>query len=118
MDAEGYLFIEGRIDDVIVRGGENLSPGEIEDVLLDHEAVSDCAVVGVPSEQWGEAVAAAIVVHEGKSLAAEELQALVKGKLRSSRVPERIEFWDELPYNETGKLLRRVVRARLAGDAS
>ncbi|TFH22670.1 MAG: long-chain fatty acid--CoA ligase, partial [Myxococcales bacterium] len=118
MDAEGYLFIEGRIDDVIVRGGENLSPGEIEDVLLDHDGVADCAVVGVPSEQWGEAVAAAIVVQEGRSVGAVELQALVKEKLRSSRVPERIEFWDELPYNETGKLLRRVVRARLAGDAS
>jgi long-chain acyl-CoA synthetase len=116
MDAEGYLFIEGRIDDVIVRGGENLSPGEIEDVLLDHESVADCAVVGVPSVQWGEAVVAAVVFHSGKSAAESELQSIVKDRLRSSRVPERIEFWDELPYNETGKLLRRVVRARLSGE--
>ena len=55
LDEEGYLFLEGRIDDVIVRGGENLSPGEIEDALLEHEAVSDCAVVGVPDAEWGEA---------------------------------------------------------------
>ena len=116
MDHEGYLFIEGRIDDVIVRGGENLSPGEIEDVLLDHESVADCAVVGVPSVQWGEAVVAAVVFHSGKSAAESELQSIVKERLRSSRVPERIEFWDELPYNETGKLLRRVVRARLSGE--
>jgi acyl-CoA synthetase (AMP-forming)/AMP-acid ligase II len=116
MDEEGYLFVEGRIDDVIVRGGENLSPGEIEDVLLDHEAVSDAAVVGIPDEQWGEGVAAAIVLKNGSTASVEELQTWVKDHLRSSRVPQLIAFRDELPYNETGKLLRRVVRAELAGD--
>jgi acyl-CoA synthetase (AMP-forming)/AMP-acid ligase II len=92
LDADGYLFLEGRIDDVIVRGGENLSPGEIEDVLLEHPAVADCAVVGVPDEQWD----------------------LVRARLRSSRVPQQVVFRDALPYNETGKLLRRVVRSELA----
>lgn len=114
MDEEGYLFVEGRIDDVIVRGGENLSPGEIEDVLLEHPAVADAAVVGVPDEQWGEAVAAAVVLRAGAGADAETLQDWVKEHLRSSRVPQRIEFRDELPYNETGKLLRRQVRAELA----
>jgi len=104
--------VRGRIDDVIVRGGENLSPGEIEDVLHEREDVADCAVVGIPSEEWGEAVAA-VVVRKG-DVSVEELQAFVKEHLRSSRVPERIEFWDELPYNETGKLLRRKVREGLA----
>jgi long-chain acyl-CoA synthetase len=132
LDAEGYLFLEGRVDDVIVRGGENLSPGEIEDVLLTHDAVADAAVVGVPDEQWGEGVAAVIVLRaKGKAdgeLAPEltpeltqeltqkltqELQTWVKDRLRSSRTPQRIEFVAELPYNETGKLLRRVVRAGL-----
>jgi acyl-CoA synthetase (AMP-forming)/AMP-acid ligase II len=117
LDEEGYLFLEGRIDDVIVRGGENLSPGEIEDVLLEHPAVLDCAVVGVPDEQWGEAVAAAVVVRSGHAVSAEELQDWVRARLRSSRVPQRIAFRDALPYNETGKLLRRVVRAELAGAA-
>ncbi|MEE9282340.1 MAG: class I adenylate-forming enzyme family protein [Myxococcota bacterium] len=116
MDAEGYLFVEGRIDDVIVRGGENLSPGEIEDTLLEHEAVADCAVVGIPDEQWGEAVAAVIVTKPGMTTSVEELQDWVRGRLRSSRSPARIEFRDELPYNETGKLLRRQIRADLAGD--
>lgn len=114
LDAEGYLFIEGRADDVIVRGGENMSPGEIEDVLLDHAAVADAAVVGIPSEQWGEAVAAVVVLKSGASAAVEDLQAWVKEHLRSSRVPETIEFRTELPYNETGKLLRRVVREELS----
>jgi acyl-coenzyme A synthetase/AMP-(fatty) acid ligase len=117
LDDEGYLFLEGRVDDVIVRGGENLSPGEIEDVLLEHEAVADAAVVGIPSEQWGEAVAAAVVLRPGREANEAALQDWVKQHLRSSRTPERIAFLDELPYNETGKLLRRVVRDTLTGGA-
>jgi long-chain acyl-CoA synthetase len=110
MDDAGYLFLEGRMDDVIVRGGENMSPGEIEDVLLTHEAVSDAAVIGIPDEQWGEAIAAVVVLNAGAVSSVSELQQWVKDRLRSSRTPERIEFWEELPYNETGKLLRRKVR--------
>jgi acyl-CoA synthetase (AMP-forming)/AMP-acid ligase II len=118
MDAENYIFLEGRADDVIVRGGENLSPGEIEDVLLEHEAVADSAVVGIPDEQWGEAVAAAAALKEGRSAGEAELQAWVRERLRSSRTPARIVFCDELPYNETGKLLRRRVRAEVLGEES
>jgi acyl-CoA synthetase (AMP-forming)/AMP-acid ligase II len=114
LDEGGYLFLEGRIDDVIVRGGENLSPGEIEDVLLDHPAVADAAVVGVPDEEWGEGVAAAIVLKAGASASAEEIRDWVKKHMRSSRVPQVIRFEAELPYNETGKLLRRKVRDALA----
>ena len=113
LDEAGYLFLEGRIDDVIVRGGENLSPGEIEDVLLGHPAVSDAAVVGVPDEQWGEAVAAAVALHPGVAgddALRDALRERVRAALRSSRIPSRIEFRDSLPYNETGKLLRREVR--------
>lgn len=116
MDEEGYLFLEGRADDVIVRGAENMSPGEIEDVLLEHPAVSDVAVVGIPDEQWGEAVAAAVVLKTGKQASAGELQDWVKTRLRSSRVPQLIQFRSELPYNETGKLLRRIVKADLAAN--
>jgi len=118
MDADGYLFLEGRIDDIIVRGGENISPGEIEDVLIEHAAVADAAVVGVPDEQWGEAVAAAVVPKQGRSVSADELRSWVKDQLRSSRAPDRIDFCDELPYNEVGKLLRRQVRAQMLGEAS
>lgn len=110
MDEDGYVFLEGRADDVIVRGAENMSPGEIEDVLLEHQAVRDVAVVGIPDEQWGEAVAAVVVFKKNQQASVQELQDWVKNKLRSSRVPQRIEFRDELPYNETGKLLRRVVK--------
>jgi acyl-CoA synthetase (AMP-forming)/AMP-acid ligase II len=114
VDAEGYVFLEGRIDDIIVRGGENMSPGEIEDVLLGHPAVADCAVVGVPDEEWGESVAAVVVCKPGAEATPEALREFVARELRSSRAPARIEFREELPYNETGKLLRREVRAWLA----
>lgn len=114
MDDEGYLFLEGRADDVIVRGGENLSPGEIEDVMLTHPSVADAAVVGIPDEQWGEAVAAVVVAKAGSSVDLDALKAMIQEQLRSSRVPQVIEIWTELPYNETGKLLRRVVKADLS----
>jgi acyl-CoA synthetase (AMP-forming)/AMP-acid ligase II len=114
LDEEGYLFLEGRIDDIIVRGGENISPGEIEDVMLEHEAVGDVAVVGVADEQWGEGVVATVVLKAGQVASEGDLQQWVKSRLRSSRTPERILFTDELPYNETGKLLRRKVREDFA----
>jgi acyl-CoA synthetase (AMP-forming)/AMP-acid ligase II len=113
LDTEGYLFLDGRLDDVIVRGGENISPGEIEDVLRAHPAVADVAVVGVPCEQWGERVAAVVVAREPAS--PDELGGWVKARLRSTKTPETWAFRDALPYNETGKLLRRVLKAELAG---
>jgi acyl-CoA synthetase (AMP-forming)/AMP-acid ligase II len=117
LDDSGYLFVEGRLDDVIVRGAENVSPGEIEEVLVEHPAVAEAAVVGVPDEEWGEHVAAAVVLEPGHEVTAEELRTWVRDRLRSSRTPHEIEFRDELPYNETGKLLRRVLRDELAAMA-
>jgi len=118
LDADGYLFVEGRLDDVIVRGGENLSPGEIEDVLAQHPAVAEAAVIGIPSDEWGEAVAAVVVVRNGHDAEASELsgelRVWVSERLRSTRAPERIEFRTELPYSDTGKLLRRVLKAELS----
>ena len=114
VDAEGYLFLEGRADDVIVRGAENISPGEIEDVLLEHPAVADVAVVAIPDEEWGEGVGAAIVVNAGQVPDVAELQGWVRTRLRSSRVPGFFLFVDALPYNETGKMLRRVGKDDMA----
>ena len=111
LDDEGYLFLAGRADDVIVRGGENISPGEIEDVLMSHPAIADAVAVGVPSAEWGEAVGIAVVTRPWHDVPGDnELRALIKDRLRSSRVPERIAALKELPYNEMGKLLRRQIR--------
>jgi acyl-CoA synthetase (AMP-forming)/AMP-acid ligase II len=117
VDEAGYLFLEGRADDVIVRGGENISPGEIEEALLAHPAVADAVVLGVPSDEWGEAVGAAVVLRAGAAVTVESLQQWVRERLRSSRVPERLVFRAQLPYNEMGKVLRRVVRAELEQQA-
>lgn len=114
VDDDGYLYVEGRLDDVIVRGAENISPGEVEDVLLAHPAVAEAAVVGVPDEEWGETVAAAVVLHPGGATTADELSSWVRDRLRSARTPTRIEFRSALPYNETGKLLRRILKAELS----
>ncbi|HSS10241.1 MAG TPA: AMP-binding protein [Acidimicrobiales bacterium] len=116
LDDDGYLYLTGRLDDVIVRGGENMSPGEIEDVLVAHPSVADAAVVGVPDTEWGEAVVAAVVLMEGSTTTRPELEDWVRSRLRSSKTPERIEFRQTLPYNDMGKLLRRVLKAELAAD--
>jgi acyl-CoA synthetase (AMP-forming)/AMP-acid ligase II len=116
LDDAGYLYLDGRLDDVIVRGGENISPGEIEDVLAQHPAVAEAAVVGVPDPAWGEAIAAAVVLRDGANVPTSELQEWVRSRLRSTRMPEQVVFLGELPYNETGKLLRRVLRERLTAS--
>jgi acyl-CoA synthetase (AMP-forming)/AMP-acid ligase II len=115
LDDEGFLYLDGRLDDVIVRGAENLSPGEIEETLLTHPAVAEAAVVGVPDPEWGEAVAAAVVLKDGASATGGELRDWVRARLRSTKAPQVIEFRDALPYTETGKLLRRVLRDELQG---
>ncbi len=115
MDEEGYLFLSGRADDVIVRGGENMSPSEIEDVLLTNPAIADACACAIPSVEWGEAVGVVVVVREGHVRPNEaELKELIRARLRSSRVPEKVQFAKELPYNEMGKLLRREVKKILA----
>jgi acyl-CoA synthetase (AMP-forming)/AMP-acid ligase II len=117
LDEGGYLFVEGRLDDVIVRGGENISPGEVEDVLRLHPGVSDVAVLGLPDDQWGEKVAA-VIVARGQAPSRPDLAAWVSARLRSTKTPETWEFRPELPYNETGKLLRRVLKAELVAAGS
>jgi acyl-CoA synthetase (AMP-forming)/AMP-acid ligase II len=116
-DEHGFLYVDGRLDDVIVRGAENISPGEVEEVLMAHTAVSEAAVIGIPDAEWGEAVAAVVVLHPGRPASAADLQGWVRERLRSTKTPGVIEFRPELPYSPTGKLLRRVLRDELAGTA-
>ncbi|MEV0494687.1 class I adenylate-forming enzyme family protein [Streptomyces atratus] len=111
LDTEGFLYLEGRADDVIVRGGENLSPGEIEDVLLAHPAVTEAIVFGAPDTEWGEVPVAAVVLRETVEEA--DLQAFVRERLRSAKTPARVLVRDALPHTDTGKPLRRVLRAEL-----
>jgi acyl-CoA synthetase (AMP-forming)/AMP-acid ligase II len=113
VDDGGYLFIEGRVDDTIIRGGENIAPAEIEEVLLKHPAVIEACVVGVPDDEWGQRIAAAVVLRAGMTVGAEELRDSVRAELRGSKTPDTIVFRTSLPHTETGKMLRRVVLQEL-----
>jgi acyl-CoA synthetase (AMP-forming)/AMP-acid ligase II len=113
LDAEGYLFIEGRADDTIIRGGENIAPAEIEAVLLAHPAVKEACVVGVPDDEWGQRIAAVVVIRPGREVDAAALQEAVRSTLRGTKTPDTILFRESLPHSDTGKLLRRVVREEL-----
>src|SRR5580693_8622886 len=109
LDDDGYLFIGGRSDDTIIRGGENIAPAELEDVLIEHAHVRDVAVVGVEDPQWGQAIVAVVVPAVGTDPDPEELREHVRKSLRGSRTPDRVVFRDELPTNATGKVLRREI---------
>jgi acyl-CoA synthetase (AMP-forming)/AMP-acid ligase II len=113
-DDDGYLYVLGRTDDVIIRGGENISPAEIEDVLLLNPAVAEAAVVGVPDEQWGERIGAVVVLVDGCRADPGELREWVRVRLRSSKTPDWIVVRGELPQTDTGKVLRRALVAEFA----
>jgi len=107
LDADGRLFVEGRADDMIVSGGENVYPAEIEDLLAAHPDIADVAVVGVPDDKFGQRLAAFVVKRDGASLSADDVKAAVKSGLANYKVPRDVTFLDELPRNATGKILRR-----------
>jgi acyl-CoA synthetase (AMP-forming)/AMP-acid ligase II len=109
LDDAGYLFITGRSDDTIIRGGENIAPAELEDVLIEHPNVHEVAVVGVEDPQWGQAIVAVVVSVPGAAQDPDELREYARKYLRGSRTPDRVVFRDELPTNATGKLLRREI---------
>jgi acyl-CoA synthetase (AMP-forming)/AMP-acid ligase II len=115
LDEDGYLFISGRSDDTIIRGGENIAPAELEEVLIEHSHVRDVAVVGVDDPQWGQAIVAVVVPAAGIDPDPEELREHVRKSLRGSRTPDRVVFRDELPTTATGKVLRRELTEDLEG---
>ncbi|GGV28800.1 hypothetical protein GCM10010182_59690 [Actinomadura cremea] len=116
LDGEGYLFVRGRADDTIIRGGENIAPAEIEDVLDGHPAVLECVVAGVPDVEWGQRIGAFVIARPGAAVDADELRAWVRERLRGSKTPEHVVFVDEFPTTPTGKVLRRALVALVHGD--
>ncbi|HKP19137.1 MAG TPA: AMP-binding protein [Gaiellaceae bacterium] len=116
VDEDGYIFLTGRRSDLIIRGGENISPAEVEAVLETHETVAEAAVVGVPDEEWGERVVAAVVAEPGRACSEEALIDYCRGRLAGFKRPERIAQVDELPRNALGKLIRSEVRRVLAEE--
>jgi acyl-CoA synthetase (AMP-forming)/AMP-acid ligase II len=110
LDADGYVYVQDRLKDMIVTGGEKVYPRAVEDVLFEHPAVTDAAVIGVPDERWGETVKAVVVPRAGTSTTAEELMDFCRGKLGGFELPRSVDFVDALPRNPSGKVLKRVLR--------
>tara|TARA_B110000503_G_scaffold55621_1_gene89299 strand:+ start:697 stop:2265 length:1569 start_codon:yes stop_codon:yes gene_type:complete len=111
LDEDGFLYIHDRIKDMIVSGGENVYPAEVENALADHPAVADVAVIGVPDEKWGEAVKAVVVLKPGETANEADIIQYTKRKIAGYKTPKSIDFVDVLPRNPTGKLLKRELRA-------
>ena len=112
LDEDGYLFLTDRIKDMIVSGGENVYPVEVEEALAQHADVADVAVIGVPDPRWGEAVKALVVPRGGARPAAEELIAFARQRLAGYKLPRSVDFVGELPRTPSGKVLKRELRER------
>jgi RNA polymerase sigma factor (sigma-70 family) len=112
LDADGYIFLAGRKDDMMIRGGENISPAEVEAVLYSHAAVEEAAVVGLPDVEWGQRVVAVVVARPGGALEADELRAFCRERLATFKVPETFHVVDTLPKNQMGKILKKELRER------
>src|SRR5690606_28120815 len=110
LDEEGYLYLIDRKSEMIISGGENIYPREIEEVLLAHPAVAECGVTGVPHDYWGEAVTAFVVLRAGRTVSSEELLRHLGLTLARFKLPKAIHFVPDLPRNSMGKVLRRTLR--------
>ena len=112
LDEEGYVYILDRKKDIIISGGENISGREVEDIIYAHPAVLECAVIGVPSEQWGEEIKAIVVLKPGVSVTPDEIMEYCKDKMAGFKRPKSVEIWSELPKNPTGKVLKMELRGK------
>jgi long-chain acyl-CoA synthetase len=116
VDEDGYFFIVDRKKDLIIRGGYNVYPREVEEVLYEHPKIREAAVLGVPHDQWGEEIGAAVVLHEGEELSPEEVSAYVKERIAAYKYPRIVWFMEELPKGPTGKILKREIDAPAATE--
>jgi len=112
LDEDGYLFIQDRVKDMVVSGGENVYPREVENALFEHPAVVDVAVIGIPDEKWGESVKAIVVVRQGAAASADDLVEFCRGRLAGFKCPRSVDFVAELPRNASGKLLKKELREK------
>jgi acyl-CoA synthetase (AMP-forming)/AMP-acid ligase II len=118
LDDDNYLFIVDRAKDMIITGGFNVYSAEVEQVLLAHPAIQDCAVIGLPDEKWGERVTAVIQLRAGQSVTSGEVRAFVKARIGSVKAPKQVEVWPDLPRSKVGKVLKPDIKAQLRqGDS-
>ena len=117
LDEDNYLFIVDRAKDMIITGGFNVYSAEVEQVLLAHPAVQDCAVIGLPDEKWGERVTAVVQLRPGQTVTEAEVRSFVKERLGSVKAPKQVEIWPDLPRSKVGKVLKVDIKARLRDQA-
>ncbi|MEO9222094.1 MAG: acyl-CoA synthetase, partial [Mycobacteriaceae bacterium] len=113
-DADGYVYVVDRVKDMVITGGENVYPAEVESVLYGHPAIAEVAVLGVPDERWGEAVTAVVALRPGTELTLEEVREFAQPLLAGFKVPRRLDLVDALPRNPAGKILKYQLRDQLA----
>jgi len=118
LDAEGYLYVVTRKSDMIISGGENIYPAEIENILMEHAAIGEACVVGCPDARWGEAVVAAVVLKPHARLNAADVLALLEGRIARYKLPRAVRFMDNLPRTALGKVQREELRAVLTATAA
>jgi acyl-CoA synthetase (AMP-forming)/AMP-acid ligase II len=114
LDEDHFLYIVDRAKDMIITGGFNVYSVEVEQTLLSHEAVMDCAVIGLPDEKWGERVTAVVQLRAGHAVESEDLIAFVKARIGSVKAPKQIETWNDLPRSKVGKVLKKEIKQTLA----
>jgi acyl-CoA synthetase (AMP-forming)/AMP-acid ligase II len=115
-DADGFLYLVDRKNDMVISGGINIYPREIEDILAVHPAIAEIAVIGVPDEKWGERLCACVVLQPGSHLATDEVDAFCRGKLAGFKIPRELRLLPALPRNANGKILKRELRANAGSD--
>jgi acyl-CoA synthetase (AMP-forming)/AMP-acid ligase II len=116
LDEDGYLYIVDRAKDMVISGGFNVYSAEVEQALMAHDAVRDCAVIGLPDEKWGERVTAVVQPQSGAEIDTGELIAFVKQRIGSVKAPKQIEIWTDLPRSAVGKVLKTEIRSTLTGN--
>ncbi|WP_433372978.1 acyl-CoA synthetase [Actinoplanes sp. CA-142083] len=115
LDDDNYLFIVDRAKDMVITGGFNVYSTEVEQALMQHPAIQDCAVIGLPDDKWGERVTAILQLRDGATVDKEEIAAFVKTRIGSVKTPKQIEIWEDLPRSKVGKILKADIRTRLSG---
>lgn len=118
LNADNYLFIVDRAKDMIITGGFNVYSAEVEQALMEHPAVQDCAVIGLPDDKWGERVTAVVQIRPGHHVTESEVRAFVKSRIGSVKAPKQVDVWPDLPRSKVGKILKNEVKAQLLNQSA
>ena len=118
LDPDNFLFIVDRAKDMVITGGFNVYSTEVEQAIMQHPAIQDCAVVGLPDDRWGERVTAVVRLRPGFTIQPEELKAFVKQRLGAIKTPKQVEIWDDLPRSKVGKVLKQEIKRSLTAGSS